>query len=340
MMRTLKSLLLAAGLCALSGTASQAQLNVSISVAPPELITYEQPLCPTDGYLWTPGYWGYDAGYYWVPGVWVAPPRIGFLWTPGYWGYGDGFYAFHSGYWGPTVGFYGGVNYGFGYGGRGYYGGGWQGNTFRYNTAITRVNTAVIHNTYVDNHYSEHVTNSRASFNGRGGVTASPTAAERQAASGPHAPPVAAQMAQRQNASHDQNARAPGEAGHAAAAGQPYGGHSAPGSGGERPSALTGGRQAPGSGAERVPPQANDHAAKAQARQQHQSQPRPEQAQPPRQQGEARQQQAQAQQARHQAAAQHPQGGERREAQQAHAKAAPRPQKEGGSHEGKKEEKH
>ena len=26
----------------------------------------------------------------------------------------------------------------------------WEGNIFRYNTAVTRVNTTVIHNTYVD----------------------------------------------------------------------------------------------------------------------------------------------------------------------------------------------
>ncbi len=101
MMRTLKTLLLAAGLCALSCTVARAEVNFSITVAPPLLPVYEQPLCPTDGYLWTPGYWAYDdGGYYWVEGVWVAPPRVGFLWTPGYWGFGDGFYAFHTGYWG------------------------------------------------------------------------------------------------------------------------------------------------------------------------------------------------------------------------------------------------
>ena len=31
-----------------------AQIGISISLAPPELPTYEQPLCPGDGYLWTP----------------------------------------------------------------------------------------------------------------------------------------------------------------------------------------------------------------------------------------------------------------------------------------------
>jgi hypothetical protein len=51
---------------------------------------------------------------------------------------------------GPHVGYYGGVDYGFGYGGIGYSGGEWRGNEFAYNTAITHVNESVIHTTYND----------------------------------------------------------------------------------------------------------------------------------------------------------------------------------------------
>jgi len=102
--------------------ASFAQIGVGISIriGPPALPVYAQPPAPADGYLWTPGYWAYGAaGYYWVPGVWVTPPRVGVLWTPGYWGFEGGLYGWHAGYWGPHVGFYGGINYGFGYGGVG-----------------------------------------------------------------------------------------------------------------------------------------------------------------------------------------------------------------------------
>ena len=176
--------------------ATAAHAGVFISIAPPPLVTYEQPLCPTEGYLWTPGYWAYDydAGdYYWVNGLWVPPPQVGYLWTPGYWGYGGGGYAFNAGYWGPTVGFYGGINYGYGYGGDGYYGGRWDGGVFRYNTAITRVNTRVVHNTYVNRSVIHNATTSRASFNGRGGVNAHPNAAQSAAARGAHIPPTAAQ---------------------------------------------------------------------------------------------------------------------------------------------------
>ena len=163
---------------------SSAGIFLSINIAPPVLPVYVQPPCPTDGYLWTPGYWAYgDGGYFWVPGVWVAPPRPGLLWTPGYWGYDGALYRFHTGYWGPHVGFYGGVNYGFGYTGAGFFGGEWRGEHFAYNTAVNRVNTTVIHNTY-NRTIVNNITVNRTSFNGPGGVNVRPTpqesAAERE----------------------------------------------------------------------------------------------------------------------------------------------------------------
>ena len=176
-------LALAALLFAALPQASHAYIGVSVTIAPPAIPVYVQPYCPAPGYIWTPGYWDYDSlDYYWVPGIWVAPPRIGFLWTPGYWGYRGGGYVFNAGYWGPTVGFYGGINYGFGYGGRGYYGGEWAGNVFRYNTAVTRVDTTVIRNTYVNRQVINNFNGSRAGFNGPRGSRATPTAAELAAA--------------------------------------------------------------------------------------------------------------------------------------------------------------
>jgi hypothetical protein len=136
-MRTLvviRSLLFSVILMALSA-ASFAQIGISVSFGPPALPIYEQPICPGDGYIWTPGYWAWDGDdYYWVPGTWVLAPEIGFLWTPGYWGWGGGAFFWHEGYWGPQVGFYGGINYGFGYWGHGYEGGRWDHDHFYYNT--------------------------------------------------------------------------------------------------------------------------------------------------------------------------------------------------------------
>jgi WXXGXW repeat (2 copies) len=162
---------------------SFAGVFVSITVAPPPLPVYSQPLCPGPGYIWTPGYWAYgdDGGYYWVPGTWVMAPFVGGLWTPGYWGWGDGIYRWHSGYWGTEVGFYGGVNYGYGYGGRGYDGGYWRGRDFNYNRYVNNVDPVRVHNVY-EKTVINNVNITRVSYNGgQGGVTAAPTPQEQNA---------------------------------------------------------------------------------------------------------------------------------------------------------------
>src|SRR5580704_1637897 len=171
-----------------------AQIGISVSFGPPALPVYEQPVCPDDGYLWTPGYWAYDddGGYYWVPGTWVEAPQVGFLWTPGYWGWGGSAFLFHEGYWGPQVGFYGGINYGFGYGGVGYEGGEWRGGRFFYNRSVTNVNV-----TNVTNVYNKTVivnNNTHVAYNGGdGGVQARPTPQEDSYAKERHVGPVPAQ---------------------------------------------------------------------------------------------------------------------------------------------------
>jgi hypothetical protein len=175
---------------------------VSVSIAPPPIPFYVQPIAPAPGYIWTPGYWAYSPdGYYWVPGVWVLAPYVGALWTPGYWGWGDGLYLWHEGYWGTRVGFYGGINYGFGYTGYGYYGGYWRGNAFYYNRAANNVNPAVVHNTY--NTTINNVTASRASYNGgAGGTLAQPNTAKRAYMSQPHTTTTAVQVQHQQAAAN------------------------------------------------------------------------------------------------------------------------------------------
>lgn len=168
---------------------------VSVNIAPPALPAYEQPVCPGDGYIWTPGYWAYGQdGYYWVPGTWVFAPRPGFLWTPGYWGWRGGLYVWHGGYWGPHVGFYGGVNYGFGYGGVGYAGGVWEGRVFRYNTAVTNVNVTMVHHTYIDRTVIRNTTVNRVSYNGPGGIGVRPNAREMAAGREQHVSATPLQM--------------------------------------------------------------------------------------------------------------------------------------------------
>ena len=179
---------------------SPAAIIFSIGIAPPPLPVYDQPLCPGDGYIWTPGYWAYDDvnGYFWVPGTWVLAPEPGYLWTPGWWGWSGNAYVFNHGYWGPTVGFYGGINYGFGYVGVGYEGGYWRNGAFFYNREVNHVEN-------VRNVYEKTVViNNRVnvSYNGgSGGLTARATAQEEAAAHERHIAPTSIQTEHVQRAS-------------------------------------------------------------------------------------------------------------------------------------------
>jgi len=192
--RSIRILLVAFAMVAFSA-AVHAQVSVSVSFGPPELPVYEQPLCPGDGYIWTPGYWAWDGyDYYWVPGTWVLAPEVGFFWTPAWWGWGGRGYIFHPGYWGPRMGFYGGINYGFGYFGHGYEGGRWDNGHFFYNRTVNNINVTEIHNVYnttIVNNYG----NSRVSYNGgQGGIEARATSGEEAAMHDRHIPPVASQV--------------------------------------------------------------------------------------------------------------------------------------------------
>ncbi|MBS0378313.1 MAG: YXWGXW repeat-containing protein [Proteobacteria bacterium] len=190
-------------------------VGVSVNIAPPVLPVYVQPAIPAPGYLWTPGYWAWGpAGYYWVPGTWVLPPAVGLLWTPGYWGWVNGGYFWHAGYWGPHVGFYGGINYGCGYGGVGYGGGEWRGGQFFYNNSVNNVR-----NVNITNVYSRTVVNnvavSRVSFNGgAGGVMARPTSAELAAGREQHVALTGAQRQQENLARNNESLRASVNGGH------------------------------------------------------------------------------------------------------------------------------
>src|SRR5215470_2835607 len=144
-MRSLKSVryFLLAFLLLVIPASSFAGVFVSVTIAPPVLPVYTQPPCPGDGYIWTPGYWGW----------------------------GNGVYVWHAGYWGPHIGFYGGVNYGFGYFGSGYEGGYWRDRHFYYNRTVNNVTITNVHiyNKTVIN----QVTVNRVSYNGgRGGIAA------------------------------------------------------------------------------------------------------------------------------------------------------------------------
>jgi WXXGXW repeat (2 copies) len=185
--------------------ASQAQVICTGNASPPpELPVYEQPPIPAPGYVWVPGYWGIGpVGYYWVPGTWVLPPTVGLLWTPGYWAWRDGIYVLNAGYWGPHVGFYGGVNYGFGYGGVGYEGGRWDNGVFVYNRTVNNFGNVTITHVYEKTVIVEPGA-TRVSFNGgSGGTTVRPTSEEQAAAHEQHVAAVPSQLQHERTASEN-----------------------------------------------------------------------------------------------------------------------------------------
>jgi hypothetical protein len=194
---SIRNLLLGLLLLVVSSSAF-AQVGISVSFGPPALPVYTQPICPGDGYIWTPGYWAWDPSYgdyYWVPGTWILAPEVGYLWTPGWWGWGDSAFVFHEGYWGPRVGFYGGINYGFGYFGNGYEGGRWDGGHFFYNRTVNNVNITNIHNTYNTTIVHNTTVINRVSYNGgNGGIQARATSEEEAAERERHIAPVPAQV--------------------------------------------------------------------------------------------------------------------------------------------------
>ena len=200
---------LAAAILMALPASSMAGVELVVNFAPPPIPVYEQPAMPGDGYIWTPGYWAYsDDDYYWVPGTWIRPPRIGVLWTPGYWAYDGGRFAFRDGYWGEHIGFYGGVNYGYGYGGRGYEGGYWNRGAFYYNRNVNAMGTIRVRNVYERN-VVNNITINRISYNGGpGGVNIVINNDERRAEHDRHELAVADQQHNRELASQNRELRA------------------------------------------------------------------------------------------------------------------------------------
>ena len=207
----IRSLFLALFLPAASAASfGQVSIGISVGFAPPPIPVYEQPICPHEGYIWTPGYWAWDPDdedYYWVPGTWVEAPEVGLLWTPGYWGWEGGGFFFHEGYWGPRVGWYGGINYGFGYFGHGYEGGRWDRDHFFYNRSVTNVNVTEIHNVYNTTIINRNET--RVSYNGGdGGIRERPSRDEESYSRERHIPPVSLQHQHIQEARGNRELRA------------------------------------------------------------------------------------------------------------------------------------
>ncbi|WP_354679305.1 hypothetical protein [Cupriavidus plantarum] len=124
---------------------AHAQVNVAIGInTPPPAPVYEVVPGPRPGYIWQPGYWGWDDHYHrhhWHKGRW-AHARPGYVYQSPHWVHGGNGWVMRGGHWnrghggghggyygpryghGPSHGFYGG--HGRGHGG-GHHGGGPRG---------------------------------------------------------------------------------------------------------------------------------------------------------------------------------------------------------------------
>jgi hypothetical protein len=121
-------------------------------------------------------------------------------------------FIFHDGYWGPHVGYYGGVNYGFGYGGIGFAGGEWRGHVFAYNTAVMHVDRRYVHETFEDRARVERsivARDNRVAYSGGpGGIHHEPGPEERMAERDQHVTATRFQQQHMQTAMSDRTSYA------------------------------------------------------------------------------------------------------------------------------------
>lgn len=95
------SLLLAASVFA---APAYAQINFNISIAPPAP-QYEVVPTVQQGYVWAPGYWGWNGDrHIWVRGRTIVQ-RDGYRWAPDRWEQGDRGYFRTVGHWEHDKGF-------------------------------------------------------------------------------------------------------------------------------------------------------------------------------------------------------------------------------------------
>src|SRR5439155_17044311 len=76
--------------------------RIHITLTPPALKTEVVPDRPSEGMIWQPGYYSYDATlgqYTWVEGKWVNPPSSNLMWVPPHYRVHEGEYHFVPGHW-------------------------------------------------------------------------------------------------------------------------------------------------------------------------------------------------------------------------------------------------
>jgi hypothetical protein len=87
---------LIAGLLAVSSVSAR----FVVRLAPPRPLVEAVVPAPGIGYVWTPGYYGWNGqAYVWSPGAWVVAPWPGANWEPAHWVRRHGGWVFVEGHW-------------------------------------------------------------------------------------------------------------------------------------------------------------------------------------------------------------------------------------------------
>ena len=145
---------------------AMAQISVSITLAPPALPVYEQPVLVEEGGIWAPGYWAYNQdGYFWVPGHLGAATRSRAALDTRVLGMGQRRLRLERRLLGRNGWILRRHRLRFRLFRTRLSGGHWQGQQFYYNTAVSHVNVTNIHNTYTQR-IVNNITVNRVSFNG------------------------------------------------------------------------------------------------------------------------------------------------------------------------------
>ena len=85
-------------LTASSGALSRVDVSVVIGVPPPVTVVETVP-APRSGYVYAPGYWGWDGHrHVWIRGRTIVE-RPGYVWVADRWEPAQGRYRFVPGYW-------------------------------------------------------------------------------------------------------------------------------------------------------------------------------------------------------------------------------------------------
>ena len=105
MKATLKSTVLCIASASIFSVASVSQARVDVSVmigVPPPVAVVETVPPPRAGYVYAPGYWGWDGHrHVWIRGRTIVE-RPGYTWVADRWEPDGGRYRFVPGYWEPV----------------------------------------------------------------------------------------------------------------------------------------------------------------------------------------------------------------------------------------------